>query len=199
MVVSLEEIASRLIYAPDSPSGLIWKVNTYRGWNNQIQSAVAGAPAGFLNPNGYWYVHHKKGRYLKAHRVIWMLHHGEIPNLLEIDHVDGNRSNNLIENLRLVPHANNCRNRKLSITNTSGVVGVKLNLKKWKGGVKKYWQAKVSGLDGKIVTKHFSIDTYGDELAFSMACEWRSKAIEELNKNGAGYTDRHGRKNESSA
>lgn len=193
MSILVEELSSRFVYTPDSPSGLVWKVNTYRGWNKQIQAAVAGTQAGALNPNGYWYVHYRSGRYLKAHRIVWMLHFGEIPPLMEIDHVDGDRGNNLIENLRLGSHASNCRNRKLSITNTSGVVGVKLNLKKWKGGVKRYWQAKVSGLDGRVSTKHFSIDTFGNEAAFEMACSWREAAIKELNKEGAGYTERHGK------
>jgi hypothetical protein len=55
------------------------------------------------------------------HAVVWILHYGEIPNGLQIDHIDGNRTNNAITNLRLVtPQENSCNK---SIHRTGRLVG----------------------------------------------------------------------------
>lgn len=63
-----------------------------------------GSYAGSIKPDGYWRVYiNGKGYYL--HRLIWMYHYGYFPN--EIDHIDRNKSNNTIENLRAVTHKEN--------------------------------------------------------------------------------------------
>lgn len=70
-------------------------------------------------------------RHLLAHRVIWCIVYGDWPE--NIDHIDGNPSNNRINNLRSVPKKINSRNQKLRVNNVSGVNGVswsKTN-KKW--------------------------------------------------------------------
>lgn len=48
--------------------------------------------------------------YLLIHRVIWMLHHGDIPQGMFIDHINRVRDDNRIENLRLVTAQDNARN-----------------------------------------------------------------------------------------
>jgi len=66
-----------------------------------------------------------KGKTYKAHRVIWAMHFGYWPDGgWEIDHIDGNRTNNRLPNLRLVTRADNCRNRARGARNKSGHVGV---------------------------------------------------------------------------
>ena len=47
-----------------------------------------------------------------SHRVIYEMHHGPIPKHLEIDHIDGDKRNNKIENLRAVSHKANLENIK---------------------------------------------------------------------------------------
>lgn len=59
----------------------------------------------------------------QAHRVAWVIYYGSEP-YGEIDHMNGNRSDNRIQNLRDVSHAINARNRVKSTKNTSGVMGV---------------------------------------------------------------------------
>lgn len=37
------------------------------------------------------------------HRVVWRMHHGQIPDEWDIHHIDGDRANNSIENLECLP------------------------------------------------------------------------------------------------
>lgn len=62
------------------------------------------------------------GDHFKAHRVIWKLVTGEDAD--QIDHIDGDRSNNRWANLRNVCQSDNQRNARMRSDNSSGVVGV---------------------------------------------------------------------------
>ena len=59
----------------------------------------------------------------QAHRVIWAMHHGRWPDG-QIDHINGNRSDNRIENLREASAFQNSQNAKRRVDNTSGTAGV---------------------------------------------------------------------------
>ena len=50
------------------------------------------------------------------------MHHGFLPKI--IDHIDGNPSNNNLDNLREASHAENMRNSKIPTSNSSGFKGV---------------------------------------------------------------------------
>lgn len=73
-----------------------------------------------------------------AHRLVWILLNGEIPAGVMIDHINGDRTDNRIENLRLVDGFQNMRNQKRNAANTSGFPGVswKPDRKKWRARVK---------------------------------------------------------------
>ena len=81
-----------------------------------------GAPVTRDNGHGYL-VLTLEGLSVLAHRVAWLMYHGEWPSV-EVDHQDHNRQNNTRANLTLAPHGANARNTSLSRRNTSGVVGV---------------------------------------------------------------------------
>jgi hypothetical protein len=63
------------------------------------------------------------GKQTYAHRVVWAITHGEWPEG-HIDHINGNRADNRLANLRVVSNAENGKNQKFRKNNTSGVVGV---------------------------------------------------------------------------
>lgn len=69
---------------------------------------LIGRPAGCVRPDGYVVVSVENKLYL-AHRIIWCMLNTEIDDSLYIDHIDGNRSNNRLENLRQLTHQENLR------------------------------------------------------------------------------------------
>lgn len=74
---------------------------------------------------------------VKAHRVAWAIYYGEWPQGF-IDHINGDRADNRITNLRVVDHAGNGRNRRPGANNRSGVLGVGWNKrhKKWRASIR---------------------------------------------------------------
>lgn len=93
---------------------LYWKVSL----SNRTE---IGRKTGFLNTNGYLQTCINKTTYLN-HRLIYIWHHGIEPQY--IDHIDNDRLNNRIENLRQITISNNCKNGKLRKNNKSGVKNV---------------------------------------------------------------------------
>ena len=97
-----EAIRHYLAADPTSPTGLRWVV-TPRG------GPVAGDPAfTAVRDNGY-HVGSVKYKLLRAHRVVWFLHHGTWPQ--QVDHLNGDRRDNRIENLRAATALENQHNR----------------------------------------------------------------------------------------
>ena len=103
---------------------LLWKkVDDDYPRAKYLNTRFAGKTAGDLKPNGYWYVS-VNGKRLLSHRVIYAMHHGYWPEHT-VDHIDGDSTNNKIENLRAVTMKENARNQKLRSTNKSGCMGVR--------------------------------------------------------------------------
>lgn len=109
-----------------------------------------------------------------AHRVAWALHYGEWPDG-QIDHINGDKADNRLDNLRVVTAQGNAKNRPLRSDNTSGHVGVY-----WVTETKQ-WMAQIK-VDGRQVT-------IGRYKTFEDAVVARKKA-EEVH----GYHANHGRR-----
>lgn len=84
--------------------------------------ATSGSEAGNLTAKGYLEVKIKDRTY-KVHRIIWAMRHGTWPSG-QIDHVNGNKSDNRIENLREVTQNQNMWNRGRLCNNKTGYKGV---------------------------------------------------------------------------
>ena len=82
-----------------------------------------GMKAGNMTKRGYVKIRLEKKYYL-LHRLIWMWHNGSIPDGFYIDHINGNKADSRIENLRLATKSQNMQNRDKPSNNTSGVKGV---------------------------------------------------------------------------
>lgn len=82
----------------------------------------AGKIVGSIN-NREYLLTRLMGKTYIVHRLIWALHYGVHPDGF-VDHINGERSDNRIENLRIVTNEENIRNSKKYTNNTSGVVGI---------------------------------------------------------------------------
>jgi hypothetical protein len=93
--------------------------------NGQTNGHFIGHVCGSVNGNGYRNMVLNQKHY-RAHRLAWLYVNGELPDK-DIDHINGDRDDNRIANLRIASRAQNLRNTKLSANNTSGYKGVHLN------------------------------------------------------------------------
>jgi hypothetical protein len=93
---------------------LVRKVTTNR---RALAGTVSGTPskAGYLRTTVL-------GRSFYNHRIIWFMHHGSWP--LSIDHINGDKRDNRIENLREATGSQNQHNKGLNRNNKTGVKGV---------------------------------------------------------------------------
>ena len=85
-------------------------------------SAKAGSLAGSKNERGY-VVARVDNRNYRLHRLAWLWMTGAWPKE-EIDHINGDRSDNRWCNLREATHSENMRNKGIHPLNTTGVKGV---------------------------------------------------------------------------
>jgi hypothetical protein len=116
---------------------LFWKMRQGDTINaRRLNSRFAGKQAFANERRGYAYgrVEHKC---LAAHRVAWAIHYGEWP-CDQIDHINGDGSDNRICNLRDVSSKENNRNQRTPKNNSSGFIGVG-----WDACAKK-WRARIS-------------------------------------------------------
>lgn len=166
-------------YNENSKSGLTFTVNSRKPFQE----------AGSIDTDTRTKRYHRwrvgfEGKLVLAHRVVWILFYGEIPDKFEVDHIDGNALNNKIENLRLIDKEFNRRNAIKRIDNKTGYTGVYYHENGYMAAVK---------INKQYRTKYFSRLKYGEDLALKYAVEWRETQIKLLNEQGSGYTDRHGK------
>ncbi|NHZ46740.1 HNH endonuclease [Escherichia phage TR1] len=108
---------------------LHWKISTAR-------RVKVGDECNSLSTSGYYKVS-VNGFRTYVHRVVWEMFNGELQNGDYIDHINHNKLDNRIENLRVTTNQGNSRNCKLSVLSTNGYCGVaKLNHGKFKAHIK---------------------------------------------------------------
>lgn len=159
-------VRSILDYDPDT--GIFrWKYNPNHAqcWNTRRAGQIAGGrgsrfgAVAIIRIDGPSYV---------AHRLAWLITHGEWP-AGEIDHINGDPLDNRLTNLRIVTHSQNSFNKAKQSNNTTGYVGV---VHRYKRG--DLWEARISR-DGKIVWQAYF--TNPQEAAAA-----RRKAVEAIHE-----------------
>lgn len=156
-----EDLIASLSYDP--LSGVItWKPGTKH----------AGKEAGCSSKRGHRLLNRKGTVYL-AHRVAWLLYFGQWPKD-GVDHIDGDPSNNRINNLREATQSVNNKNRRLNQNSQTGVSGVA-----WCSTLKK-WRAYIN-----VNNKHTTLGRFD---SFDLAVAARKEA--EIANN---YHPNHGR------
>ena len=158
-------------------------------WAGSAQDLAKAYPAEDANgAQGYIRISRNNVIHL-LHRWIWEQIFGAIPDGWEIDHINGIRTDNRLENLRCIPKAVQKRNMSKRSDNTSGVQGVSMWETSRRGGQKvAMWRAVAINQQGKQVIKTFSINKYGHDEAFKLACDARKRMEQEFN-----YHPNHGR------
>jgi hypothetical protein len=127
-------VMERLSY--DSRTGLF-------KWKCRVATHVPkGSKAGSVDKNGYVKIKILRRDY-RAHRLAWLIVYGSFPPE-QIDHINGVKHDNRIINLRSVTCLENCRNKPLSSSNTSGYIGVS-----YAKTIKK-WVAKIGSVDKNV-------------------------------------------------
>ena len=147
MIDLTQEIVRELLdYNPDT-GALTWKERDQKwfneerhckAWNNRLANNPALSRVdrnGYLNGEMF-------GRFYLSHRIIWLWMTGQWPNI--IDHINGVTNDNKWHNLRNVDAHENCKNRRRSKTNTSGVTGVYLafNGCSWVADIRDYLKVR---------------------------------------------------------
>lgn len=111
---------ARELFEYDSTTGgFTWKVAPPN------KPSYIGRQAGSINGDGYLEVE-VAGTSFKVHRLIILWVTGAWPEG-EVDHIDGSRTNNIYDNLRVLHKSDNCKNRGKNANNTSGFKGVSWN------------------------------------------------------------------------
>ncbi len=112
------EPESGKLYWKERPHSMFPNVRASKVWN----SRYAGTEA-FTSYDAYGYrqgnIYNRRN---KAHRVIMKMVHGEFEG--DVDHINGVRDDNRLENLRIVSRMDNLRNSTIRADNTSGCVGI---------------------------------------------------------------------------
>jgi hypothetical protein len=138
-------------------ANLIWKKSRPK----VSLGAIAGSRPNEQNPYSAVKI---DGRLYKTHRLIYLWCYGTLPDF--VDHLNGDKTDNRIENLRAATKSENCRNRKTPTSNTSGIKNVS-----WSKHHKK-WRVYL-GIES---SQHKHIGYFDDlELAELVAIEAREK------------------------
>jgi hypothetical protein len=173
--ISIPEIR-QLVRADLEAGKLYWLPRPSGGMRGRgaaiFNSRQANKEAASLDRHGYLKLT-IKGKAFFAHRVIWALAYGEWPSMA-LDHINGDKSDNRLDNLRLASVIENGRNQSLSAVSTSGVTGVCRDRKPGQ------WQAYIRSGGRKI---HLGTFTSIDE----------AREARQLASNDFGYHPNHGR------
>jgi len=128
---------------------LFYYKDGYLYWKVRIRTSIdLSKPAGCIEKNGYRRIQ-IEGKIYRAHRLVWKYHYGKDPKEF-IDHIDGNKTNNNIENLREATNQQNLFNTGPSKNNKLGIKGVSKNGNKYIARIEINGKSKYLGMFNTI-------------------------------------------------
>lgn len=136
MTLTAERARSALDYNPETGQ-FVWKLIGLRKKNAGRKKV--GDAAGCIDERGYVVFRFDKKKYY-GHQIAWLITHGYIPKRpFVLDHVNRNKSDNRISNLRLADRSQNVQNVARRKNNTSGHRGVSWSAErqKWVAVIRK--------------------------------------------------------------
>lgn len=170
-----EYLKGRVDYCKDTGK-LFWKPKEGNGrYERAFNKRLAGKEISYKIASGYIAIRFQfngKSNFQIGHRFIWYLENGVVPKNF-VDHIDGNKENNVISNLRDVTQEINMRNATKRSNNTSGITGVYFS------NTKNKWVAQAVG--GK--SRHIGI----------FATKEQAEDAVRNHRSELGYTETHGR------
>lgn len=167
MNITQEELQEYVQYDLDIGE-FIWKKK--KGKRN-----IIGSIAGCVRKDGYKILRFNDKLYL-VHRLVWLYIYGVFPKSL--DHIDGNPSNNRIDNLRITDQATNMLNSRLSKANNTGIKGIGIRIDIHPSYTLKYVQARTTYL-GKVHAKLFKFVSEDEKKAALIEAEKWVRGIRE--------------------
>jgi hypothetical protein len=127
-------------------------------WKITSAKAKKGNRAGTWHSLGYWKIQYKGKPYFE-HRLVWLYHHGWLPR--QLDHINGDKRDNRIENLRPTTDSQNHANVGISKNSKTGYKGVR-----WIPARKKYaafiYSGKLSVYIGIFETPEEAAKAYNE-------------------------------------
>ena len=159
------ELLKLIHYNPQT--GIVVRIKKpTKGWRGKV-----GAPMGSPHSSGYLEAR-INGRSYLLHRLAWFYVHGKWPD--NIDHINHDRTDNRLCNLRNVTRTENQRNQSKKTNNSSGVTGV-------------YWRKDRQKWVAKIKVNYREVNLLSTDDFFEAVCARRSA------ERSYGFHENHGR------
>lgn len=156
--------------------GLYYEIETGKPWTNKKRQ---WGYRNYLTPlnakrDGYYLVRINE-KMFDWHRIVYEHFNGKIPDGMDVDHKDNNPDNNLIDNLQLLTHKDNCRFRNKNKNNSTGFAGVSFHklTKKFRAQIRINGKIKNLGLflsaqEAYVAYIKAKIEYHGDESVRSL-------------------------------
>ena len=156
-MIALEELRKKLIYN---------QINGKFYWKkvSATNSYLVGKEAGCVDKQTNYIKIQVNHKLYYAHRLAWFYAHGFWPT--ELDHINRNRADNRLRNLREVSRSENQNNKNLARNNTSGYKGISWNQQeeKWHVSISKnknrYWVGRFRHLDDALRARSAALEFY---------------------------------------